>query len=337
MNETWDEATSLVRSAWATADALVEQGDPLGWALRAVIILIALIVVGLVLSLLLRLLRALVNLLLRLWAGRSLGVRLRRTTRARPRLGRPAEPGRFGLAFPRWRYPKTDGTRDRRRSGNRLVRRLSVVEAGRWRLSDFDPRVAYAIVVDLRRAGYEIAPDELERRKAEASRGRARTRRDALDVDALIARFSPDPYAFEEFCAEVFEHSGYAVTRIPRSGDGGVDLILDDAAGRRTIVECKCYARSRPVGRPVVQKLFGANAVARADGMMVVTTSTFSRDALDFASQVGVRLIDGAALVATCRSLWGGSVPVSIDAPGVAELSLDDIRPFYPADARPTA
>ena len=76
--------------------------------------------------------------------------------------------------------------------------------------------------------------------------------------------------------------------------DGGIDLRMS-REGRTYIVECKCYDRSHRAGRPVAQKLQGANAVERAGRMVVVTTSAFSQDAIDYAGQVGAELIDGVS------------------------------------------
>jgi restriction endonuclease Mrr len=50
------------------------------------------------------------------------------------------------------------------------------------------------------------------------------------------------------------------------------------------VVECKRYRSSRKVGIEIVQRLYG---VARSKGAtkgLVVTTSTFTKDALDFAA-----------------------------------------------------
>ena len=102
--------------------------------------------------------------------------------------------------------------------------------------------------------------------------------------------------------------------------------------GATAIVECKCYARNHHVGRPVVQKLHGANATVGAQEMMVVTTSSFTQGAVEYAAQTGVRLIDGPQLLSLCRRAWPSeSSPLSF--PTTATWLTDgDIMARIPTD-----
>ena len=61
------------------------------------------------------------------------------------------------------------------------------------------------------------------------------------------------------------------------------------------IAECKLYTADM-VGRPLIQKLVGANATQRADKMVFITTSRFSKPAVDYATEQKVWLIDGEEL-----------------------------------------
>ena len=88
--------------------------------------------------------------------------------------------------------------------------------------------------------------------------------------------------------------------RIGGSGDGGVDGVIDqDALGlARIYVQAKRYAADNVVGRPQVQGFVGALHGQQADQGVFITTSSFSREAADYAHQVNasVVLIDGARL-----------------------------------------
>ncbi|MBN2491237.1 MAG: restriction endonuclease [Planctomycetes bacterium] len=82
------------------------------------------------------------------------------------------------------------------------------------------------------------------------------------------------------------------------SGDEGVDgIIKQDPLGLETIyLQAKRWEGT--IGRPEIQKFAGALQGQRARKGIFITTSTFSADALDYASRIDTRivLIDGAEL-----------------------------------------
>ena len=97
--------------------------------------------------------------------------------------------------------------------------------------------------------------------------------------------------------------AGYGATdedlqRVGQSGDGGIDGVISlDKLGFETIcVQAKRWQGS--VGRPEVQGFYGALAGRRAKKGVMITTSSFTRDATSFASQLAEKivLIDGARL-----------------------------------------
>jgi hypothetical protein len=76
-------------------------------------------------------------------------------------------------------------------------------------------------------------------------------------------------HAFERELASLFERAGYKVRRTPGSGDGGIDLVLQQG-GKTTIVQCK--QTKGPVGPSVARDLFGTFMHAGADyGVLAVT------------------------------------------------------------------
>lgn len=88
--------------------------------------------------------------------------------------------------------------------------------------------------------------------------------------------------------------------RIGGSGDGGVDGVIDqDPFGlARIYVQAKRYASDNIVGRPQVQGFVGALHGQQANQGIFITTSSFSREAIDYARTVNasVILIDGERL-----------------------------------------
>jgi len=82
------------------------------------------------------------------------------------------------------------------------------------------------------------------------------------------------------------------------SGDEGIDgIIKEDKLGLDTIyVQAKRWANS--IGSPEIQKFVGALHGQKARKGIFVTTSTFTKDAMDFASKIDskVVLIDGKTL-----------------------------------------
>jgi len=87
---------------------------------------------------------------------------------------------------------------------------------------------------------------------------------------------------------------------IGRTGDEGIDgTIKEDRLGLDIIyIQAKKWARNVTVSRPELQKFYGALAGPGAKKGIFITTSSFSKAALDFApkSDVKVVLIDGEQL-----------------------------------------
>ncbi len=94
---------------------------------------------------------------------------------------------------------------------------------------------------------------------------------------------SLSPRKFEELVAAVFRQSGFDVELTPETRDGGVDIIAvrhDSLVGNEMhLIECKRYLPHNTVGIGVVQRLLGVVEQHRATKGVVMTTSSFSKDA----------------------------------------------------------
>ena len=109
---------------------------------------------------------------------------------------------------------------------------------------------------------------------------------------------------FEQLVLDVLHGMGYggnrddAAERLGQSGDQGVDgVIREDPLGLDLIyVQAKRW--TNVVGRPEIQKFFGALHGQRATKGVFITTSNFSKDAVEYAQQVTPRviLLDGKGL-----------------------------------------
>ena len=87
---------------------------------------------------------------------------------------------------------------------------------------------------------------------------------------------------------------------IGKSGDEGIDgTIKEDKLGLDIIyIQAKKWQTGNSVGRPELQKFVGALAGQGAKKGIFITTSSFTRDALDYAprNETKIVLIDGQQL-----------------------------------------
>lgn len=123
-------------------------------------------------------------------------------------------------------------------------------------------------------------------------------------VQELLERIAQAPPAFfEGLVLDLLHAMGYGASeddleRVGHAGDGGIDgvISLDKLGFERVCVQAKRWQGS--VSRPEVQAFYGALAGRRARKGVFITTSSFTREAREFASQVAERivLIDGNRL-----------------------------------------
>lgn len=124
-----------------------------------------------------------------------------------------------------------------------------------------------------------------------------------LSKDLLDRIGKASPAFFEELVLNLLHSLGYGATtddlqRVGKSGDGGIDgvIALDTLGLEKVYVQAKRWQGS--VGRPDVQGFFGALAGQHAKKGVFITTSTFTKEARDFAQQVSdsIVLVDGTRL-----------------------------------------
>jgi len=100
---------------------------------------------------------------------------------------------------------------------------------------------------------------------------------------------------FEYLVSEAYRRQGYSVQENTFDGaDGGVDLVLNKD-GNRILVQCKNW-RSRKVGVSTIRELFGVVTAESANEGIVVCSGYFTSEAMEFAKDKPITLVDGAAL-----------------------------------------
>lgn len=105
---------------------------------------------------------------------------------------------------------------------------------------------------------------------------------------------SLSPTAFEQVVKKVFDGLGYKATVTGRSGDEGVDLVLEKG-DERSIAQCKRYKGQ--VGQSVIREFYGTVVHEKAERGYLVTTGTFSLPAQTWAQGKNLILVDGTDLV----------------------------------------
>ena len=122
---------------------------------------------------------------------------------------------------------------------------------------------------------------------------------DEASVSPTAGAFSEDPYDFEQQVAQMLKSRGLAVEVTGGPGDEGVDIIAYDntpLTGGTYLVQCKRYSLDHKVGVAEVRELYGTVQEKRASKGILVTSSVFTYQALRFAEDKPLELIDGALL-----------------------------------------
>ena len=126
-----------------------------------------------------------------------------------------------------------------------------------------------------------------------------------LILDTILSK---NPYEFEKLVVKLLEKMGYGgkikdagqVTKA--SGDGGIDgVIKEDVLGLGKIhLQAKRNRRDITVGREEIQRFVGALAVAQSNKGVFITTSSFTKHALEYSASLNgsttLVLIDGEKL-----------------------------------------
>ncbi|MGE0201411.1 MAG: restriction endonuclease [Candidatus Melainabacteria bacterium] len=130
--------------------------------------------------------------------------------------------------------------------------------------------------------------------------------RKSLSQKLLEQLTNASPRFFEKIVVDLLVKMGYGGSRkdagesIGRVGDEGIDgIIKEDKLGLDVIyIQAKRYAVENTIGRPAIQGFSGSLDGKRAKKGVFITTSTYSREALEYANNIEKKiiLIDGNQL-----------------------------------------
>lgn len=120
-----------------------------------------------------------------------------------------------------------------------------------------------------------------------------------LAEELLAIILEQSPTFFESLVLKLLEKMGYGkgiVTQ--RTGDEGIDgIINEDKLGLDIIhIQAKRYKPDNKVGRPLMQGFVGALDGAGVNKGVFITTSSFTKEALDYKSSKKIAKIDGKQL-----------------------------------------
>ena len=239
---------------------------------------------------------------------------------------------RFELNYPKWTYSNKNGTKNRVRKNNFLVFYYSTLYLKKFILRTKSPIQMIDLVKKIRdKYGDDIIGRTWEEENKYIELNRKKDLINKSDeIQTIIDEFTDNPTDFEIFCADLFRKIGYEAEVTSKTNDGGYDIILNKYF-EKSIVECKCYAQNHSIGRPMIQKLVGANQEVKADNMKFITTSKFSKEAILFANETGVELIDGKKLVEIINKYYKKTSNITI-LRSEWELNYKDLQKFYPPD-----
>ncbi len=147
-------------------------------------------------------------------------------------------------------------------------------------------------------ATLSLPPDEA----LEEAYGRLRTE---IEAELLSTVKQVQPAFFEQLVIDLLVRMGYGGSReeaaraVGRSGDGGIDGVIDEDRLGLDVIYVQAKRWESSVGRPEIQKFAGALQGQRAKKGVFITTSTFTREAEEYAQKIDSRivLIDGGRLV----------------------------------------
>lgn len=131
-----------------------------------------------------------------------------------------------------------------------------------------------------------------------------RSLRRNLEDDILSSVKDSSPSFFERLVVDLLVKMGYGGSRqdagraLGKSGDGGIDGIINEDQLGLDVIYIQAKRWDGTVGRPEIQKFAGALQGQRARKGVFITTSSFTKEALEYVSMIESKiiLIDGERL-----------------------------------------
>jgi restriction system protein len=164
-------------------------------------------------------------------------------------------------------------------------------------------------------------------------RSRRRLLNSQSDAESLRAMSWQE---FEQLVGEAFRRMGYRVKETGGGGtDGGVDLRLH-RDGRTTLVQCKQW-KTWKIGVKIVRELFGVMTAEGAARGIVVCCGRFTREAVEFAADKPIELVDGEALWKLVSNVKDDQATSSILMKGDESRRSSEVPDHAASSASPSA
>lgn len=118
--------------------------------------------------------------------------------------------------------------------------------------------------------------------------------------------------AFEHLILEIYSSCGFSAESTPLTNDGGIDGILRKDS-RVVVLQCKNWKGSK-VGSPQLRDFLGAIIASKADSGIMCTTNDFTNDAIKWAADKPIELINGDKVLQMIGAHLekGGKVPPAV-------------------------
>lgn len=124
-----------------------------------------------------------------------------------------------------------------------------------------------------------------------------RSLRKNLEDEILSSVKESSPSFFERLVVDLLVKMGYGGNRqdagraLGRSGDGGIDGIINEDQLGLDVIYIQAKRWEGTVGRPEIQKFAGALQGQRARKGVFITTSNFTKEALEYVSMIESKII----------------------------------------------
>src|SRR4030042_7170880 len=125
---------------------------------------------------------------------------------------------------------------------------------------------------------------------------------------------SLDPIEFENLVKALLIKMGFNATTTKASGDGGIDIIAineQPIIGGKYVIQCKRYTTGNNIGEPVIRELYGVMHAENANKGILISTSDFSKQAITFAQDKAIELINGNSLMTLFNKYFEESYDIS--------------------------
>lgn len=119
-----------------------------------------------------------------------------------------------------------------------------------------------------------------------------------------------DSYEFEQFVAALWKLRGWATETTGQSGDRGIDVVAESGFPLEIEmhIQAKRYGGDSQVSGPEMQKYGSLTRRSGVDIVAVVTSGSFTSQAVSLAEEFNIKLVNGVSLVKLVRELDAGEL-----------------------------